>query len=113
EGGDRSVLKTGVAQRRAVGGKHGGEAAEALDQAFGRRLRILARYPGEEEKFEQLIIRKRRSTSFEQALPQALAMAKVIRLLVAGFAAALASPPLGHGDLTPRRAGDAGLWVRA
>ena len=62
---------------------HVGEAAELVDQLFRDRLGVHARDRHEQQKLEQLIIRKRIAPAVQEAFAQSLAMAKIMRKVFA------------------------------
>jgi NADPH:quinone reductase-like Zn-dependent oxidoreductase len=71
-----------VHERLLVGAQYRGEAAEALDQRFGKGLGIGARQSVIEQEFEELVIRQRLGARFEEALAQPLAVTVIMRLLL-------------------------------
>src|SRR5271165_2584046 len=58
-----------------------GEGAESREQGFRQRLAIAARNGAKQNELEQLVVRKRRSARFEEALAQPHAMSGIVRRL--------------------------------
>ena len=59
---------------------HLGERAEARDQPLGQLLGVAARQRAEQHELEQLVVGQRVGATLAEALAQALAVARVVRV---------------------------------
>ena len=81
--GDRVLAQLFFPQPLDGRGDDIAERPEAVDEALGQRLGVHARDRHEQEKLEQLVIGERVAPAVHEALAQSLAMAKIVRKVVA------------------------------